>query len=150
MFVDSLAIQQDVVQLLVIAWGKLFLCLFLTVWSIYGNQIKFYSRLIIYRSSEANVANNDSWSTFMLAGSSEQFSFYNSEVSYEIETQNECGSSSQSCSESTDHFWNNSSMGGKEYLHISSISHHALWCVAWTQFFSLIGEHVMYLIESFH
>ncbi|KAH9698158.1 protein FAR1-RELATED SEQUENCE [Citrus sinensis] len=62
------------------------------------------------RSSEANVANNDSWGTSILAGSSEHFSFYNSEASYEIETQNECGSSSQPCSESTDHLWNNSSM----------------------------------------
>ncbi|KAH9779925.1 protein FAR1-RELATED SEQUENCE [Citrus sinensis] len=62
------------------------------------------------RSSEANAANNDSWGTSILAGSSEHFSFYNSEASYEIETQNECGSSSQPCSESTDHLWNNSSM----------------------------------------
>ncbi|KAH9801186.1 protein FAR1-RELATED SEQUENCE [Citrus sinensis] len=62
------------------------------------------------RSSEANAANNDSWGTSILARSSEHFSFYNSEASYEIETQNECGSSSQPCSESTDHLWNNSSM----------------------------------------
>ncbi|KAK9174890.1 hypothetical protein WN944_026894 [Citrus x changshan-huyou] len=62
------------------------------------------------QSSEANAANNDSWGTSILAGSSEHFSFYNSEASYEIETQNECGSSSQPCSESTDHLWNNSSM----------------------------------------
>ncbi|KAH9703973.1 protein FAR1-RELATED SEQUENCE [Citrus sinensis] len=62
------------------------------------------------RSSEANVANNNSWGTSILAGSSEHFSFYNSEASYEIETQNECGSSSQPSSESTDHLWNNSSM----------------------------------------
>ncbi|KAK9199454.1 hypothetical protein WN944_014645 [Citrus x changshan-huyou] len=62
------------------------------------------------RSSEANAANNDSWGTSILAGSSEHFSFYNSEASYEIETQNEYGSSSQPCSESTDHLWNNSSM----------------------------------------
>ncbi|KAH9792410.1 protein FAR1-RELATED SEQUENCE [Citrus sinensis] len=38
------------------------------------------------RSSEANVANNDSWGTSILAGLSEHFSFYNSEASYEIET----------------------------------------------------------------
>ncbi|KAK9190623.1 hypothetical protein WN943_019230 [Citrus x changshan-huyou] len=62
------------------------------------------------RSSEANAANNDSWGTSILARSSEHFSFYNSEASYEMETQNECGSSSQPCSESTDHLWNNSSM----------------------------------------
>ncbi|XP_024042049.1 protein FAR1-RELATED SEQUENCE 5-like [Citrus clementina] len=62
------------------------------------------------RSSEVNVTNNDNWGTSILASSSEHFSFYNSEASYEIETQNECGSSSQPCSESTDHLWNNSSM----------------------------------------
>ena len=60
--------------------------------------------MIICRSSKANVANNDSWGTSMLADSSEQFSFYNSEVLYEIETQNEYGSSSQPWYESTDHF----------------------------------------------
>ncbi|KAK9177643.1 hypothetical protein WN943_026831 [Citrus x changshan-huyou] len=64
----------------------------------------FSIKKIICRSSEANVANNDSWGTSILADLSEQFSFYNNEVSYEIETQNKCGSSSQACFESIDHF----------------------------------------------
>ena len=91
-------------------WKNMFLYLSLTVWSIYGLNIKFYSRLIICRTSEANVANNDSCDTSILVGSTDHFLFYNSEVSYEIETQNECGSSSHSWSESTYHFWSNSSM----------------------------------------
>ena len=67
---------------------------------IYDEQISFYSWIISSRSSEANVSNNYGRDSSKLARSSEQFSFNTSEASYELETQNECGSSSQVFSES--------------------------------------------------
>lgn len=68
----------------------------------YGKQISFYSWIISCKSSEANVSNNDGHSSSKLARLSEQFSFNTSKTWYELETQNECGNSSQVFSESND------------------------------------------------